>query len=45
VPAHAESEAIEIRKKLAAHSIPHFPSFTRGANALRKATEYWKRQA
>ena len=45
VPAHAEIEAIEIRKKLAAHSIPHFLSFSRGANALKKAISYWVRQA
>ena len=45
VPAHAESEAIEIKKKLSSHTIPHFPSFARGANALRKATSYWKRQS
>jgi acyl-CoA synthetase (NDP forming) len=44
VPAHAESEAIEIKKKLAAHSIPNFPRFSRGANALRKAIEYQCRQ-
>ena len=45
VPAHAENEAIEIKKKLSSHSIPHFPSFQRGANALMKAITYWQRQA
>jgi len=43
VPAHAESEAIEIKRKLSTHSIPHFPSFHRGANALRRATSYYRR--
>ena len=41
VPAHAEHEALEVTRKLVAQNIPCFPSFERGANALRKATDFY----
>ena len=40
VPAHAEREAIEARQRLIDKGIPSFPSFERGAKALRKVVEY-----
>ena len=42
ISAHAESEAIEARKKLVARGIPCFPSFERGANVLNKVVAYYK---
>ncbi|MCK4964325.1 MAG: CoA-binding protein [Dehalococcoidia bacterium] len=45
ISAHAESEAIEARKKLVARGIPSFPSFERGANALAKVVAYYKSTA
>ena len=41
VPAHAQHEALEVTRKLVAHNIPCFPSFERGAKALRKATDFY----
>lgn len=41
----AESEAIDARKKLVAKGIPNFPSFERGANALKKVVSYYKSAA
>ena len=40
--AHAETEAIEARQKLVERGIPSFPSFERGAKALKKVVEYYK---
>lgn len=40
--AHAESEAIEAKKKLVERGIPSFPSFERGAKALKKLVEYYR---
>lgn len=45
VSAHAESEAIEAKKKLVERGIPSFPSFERGAKALKKVTEYYSLQS
>lgn len=39
---HAESEAIDARKKLVAKGIPNFPSFDRGANALKKVVAHYR---
>jgi len=44
VSAHAESEAIEAKKKLVERGIPSFPSFERGAKALKKVAEYHRLQ-
>jgi len=45
VSAHAESEAIEAKKKLVERGIPSFPSFERGAKALKKVVEYYSLQS
>jgi hypothetical protein len=45
VPAHAEQEALEVKKKLVAQNIPCFPSFESGAKALRKATDYYQNKS
>ena len=45
ISAYAESETIEARKKLVARGIPSFPSFERGANALKKAVAYYRSAA
>jgi len=42
VPAHAEQEALEVKKKLVAQNIPCFASFESGAKALRKAADYYR---
>ena len=42
ISAHAESEAIEARKKLVAKGIPCFPSFESGASALMKVVAYYR---
>jgi acyl-CoA synthetase (NDP forming) len=42
VPAHAEQEALEVKKKLVARNIPCFAGFESGARALRKATDYYR---
>jgi acyl-CoA synthetase (NDP forming) len=42
ISAYAESDTIEARKKLVARGIPSFPSFERGANALKKAVSYYR---
>ena len=44
IPAHAESETIEARKILVQRDIPSFPSFERGAKALKKVVEYYRHQ-
>ena len=44
IPAHAESETIEARKILVQRDIPSFPSFERGAKALKKIVEYYRHQ-
>ena len=45
ISAHAESEAIEAKKKLVERGIPSFPSFERGAKALKKVAEYYRLQS
>ena len=45
VPAHAEQEALEVKKKLVAQNIPCFSSFESGAKALRKAVDYYQNKA
>lgn len=45
ISAHAESEAIEAKKKLVERGIPSFPSFERGAKALKKVVEYYRLQS
>jgi acyl-CoA synthetase (NDP forming) len=45
IPAYAESEAMEAKKKLVAKGIASFPSFERGANALNKVVSYYKSAA
>ena len=42
ISAHAEIEAITAREKLVARGIPSFPSFERGANALKKVVAYYE---
>ncbi len=42
ISAHAESEALEAKKKLVQQGIPSFPSFERGAKALKKVVEYYR---
>ena len=44
ISAHAESEALEARKKLVQRGIPSIPSFERGAKALKKVVEYYRFQ-
>ncbi len=41
IAGQAEYEALEVKKKLVAQNIPCFPSFERGAKALRKATDFY----
>jgi acyl-CoA synthetase (NDP forming) len=41
VPAHAEQEALEVKRKLVAQNIPCFSSFESSAKALRKTTYYY----
>jgi len=45
VSAHAETEAIEARQKLVERGIPSFPTFERGAKALKKVVEYYRFQS
>jgi acyl-CoA synthetase (NDP forming) len=45
VPAHAEQEALEVKKKLVVQNIPCFASFESGAKALRKAVDYYQHKA
>ena len=45
VSAHAETEALEARQKLVERGIPSFPSFERGAKALKKVVEYYRFQS
>lgn len=45
ISAHAESEATEAKKKLVERGIPSFPSFERGAKALKKVVEYYRFQS
>ena len=45
VPAHAEQEALEVKKKLVTQNIPCFSSFESGANALRIATDFYTDKA
>jgi acyl-CoA synthetase (NDP forming) len=45
IPTYADSEAIEARKKLVTKGIASFPSFERGANALKKVVSYYKSAA
>jgi acyl-CoA synthetase (NDP forming) len=45
VPAHAEQEALEVKRKLVAQNIPCFASFESGARALRKAADYYQNKA
>ena len=45
VPAHAEQEAMEIKRKLVAQNIPCFASFESGAKALGKATDYYQNKS
>jgi len=42
VSGHAEQEALEVKKKLAAQNIPCFASFENGAKSLRKAVDYYQ---
>ncbi|RLC70928.1 MAG: hypothetical protein DRI26_06160 [Chloroflexi bacterium] len=42
ISAHAESEAIAAKRKLVEKGIPSFPSFERGAKALKKVVEYYR---
>ena len=41
ITGQAEYEALEVKRKLVAQNIPSFPSFERGAKALRKAVDYY----
>jgi acyl-CoA synthetase (NDP forming) len=45
VPAHAEQEALEVKKKLVAQNIPCFASFESSARALKKVTDYYRNKA
>lgn len=40
-PAHHEAEALKLRDMLTEKGIPSFPSFQRGARALRQVTDYY----
>jgi acyl-CoA synthetase (NDP forming) len=42
ISAHAESEAIEAKKKSVERGIASFPSFERGARALKKAVDHYR---
>jgi len=42
ISAYAENEAIKARKKLVEKGITSFPSFEKGAEALKKAVAYYK---
>jgi len=44
IPGYTEAAALDVKRRLVERDIPSFPSFQRGANALRKAIEYWQRQ-
>ena len=45
VSGQAEYEALDVKKKLVTQNIPSFPSFERGANALRKAVDFYQHKA
>jgi len=42
VSIHMEEKASEVRHKLTQRDIPCFPSFERGASALRKMVDYYR---
>jgi len=45
VPAHAEQEALEVKKKLVTQNIPCFSSFESSAKALRKTIDYYQNKS